>query len=381
MQKTLRALKATLDGVPPTLEQTYCNLLIGIPKEDRPFVRNALIWLAFSVRSLGFDELCEALIIDEDSGHVDEDARLLQPMDLLKICSSLISYNANRRTVVLAHSSVLTYLQSEQIKASEAREFFVDTSAIHNVLLRRCLIYLCSPTFRTGYCQTQDELNQRWEEWPFLDYCVEAWPIHARYINMDDSTRKILLRFFETSAYPRCGNFGAWVQAYLPFANMNIENSTPLYYAARFNLNSIVRLILQVQGPATLEARGGRRGSTPLHVACYSASWEVIQTLVEAGANAGEVNEMGETGLRWAATRGSEEMVRLLLSAGADVNYRNWEGRTPLYYAMINKHLECALALLDAGASRENLDGSGHDVAYFAHNISRGGSELEEVLS
>ena len=58
-----------------------------------------------------FDELCEALTIDENAGRVDEDARLLEPSDLLKMCSSLISYDTDGQEIVLPHSSVLVYLK------------------------------------------------------------------------------------------------------------------------------------------------------------------------------------------------------------------------------------------------------------------------------
>ena len=77
------AIKATLDAVPSTLEQTYCEVLLRIPKEDRPLAKEALLWLAFSLWPLKFRELCEAVIIDEGRSSIDEDARLLRPQDLL----------------------------------------------------------------------------------------------------------------------------------------------------------------------------------------------------------------------------------------------------------------------------------------------------------
>lgn len=362
LQKTPVGIKAALDAVPATLEQTYCNILLRIPKEDREIAKQAFLWLACSIRALEFDELCEAVVVDERHAGVNEEARLLQPEDLLHICSSLIDYNEDKQTVVLAHSSVLLYLTSQQIRDSEVREFYINPDTAHVVLTRKCVSYLCSDSLGVGYCDTIAELDSRWDDWPLLEYAVRSWPKHAQLLDegdIDDFTKGLLLQFFETARRPRCGNFGAWVQAFLPFALLSIDHSTPLYYASRFGLNTIVKMILAVQGTGDLELRGGRRGSTPLHAASAFGSVEVIETLLAAGANAQEVNEEGECGLQWAVLYGSSTKVRLLLSAGSDPNFRNRRGHTPLYYSVRNKQKGCSIALLEAGADPENIDGKG----------------------
>jgi len=57
LQKTLVGVKAALDAVPATLEQTYCNILLRTPSEDRDMAKQAFLWLAFSTRALEFAEL------------------------------------------------------------------------------------------------------------------------------------------------------------------------------------------------------------------------------------------------------------------------------------------------------------------------------------
>lgn len=74
LQKTLVGVQAALDAVPATLEQTYCNILLRTPSEDRDMAKQACLWLAFSKRALGFEELCEAVLVDEETKGVDEDA-------------------------------------------------------------------------------------------------------------------------------------------------------------------------------------------------------------------------------------------------------------------------------------------------------------------
>ena len=372
LQRTPLAIRAALAAVPSTLEQTYCNILRRIPNNDRVLAKKAFLWMAFTVRALEFEELCEAVILDENSGTVDEDARLLQPEDLLQVCSSLVSFDTEEYTVVLAHSSVLDYLTSQQIKESEAREFYLDSDSAHTTLARQCVSYLCSPKFQSGYCASKTDLYNRYQDMPLLDYAVESWPIHAQQVekrDVDEVTRHLLLEFFETSKLPRCGQFGAWVQAYFPSAKFEIETSTPLYYAARFGINSMVKMILALQGTRDLEVRGGRRGSTPLHVASVMGHFEVVQTLLAAGANAKEVNERGECGLHYATSRGSLDIVKALLGAGADPNSRDSHGRTGLYFGLRHGCKSCSMALLEAGAGTANIDGRGSDAVDLAEEI------------
>ena len=379
VQRTPLAIKAALAAVPSTLEQTYCNILRRIPNEDRVLAKKAFLWMAFTVRALGFEELCEAVILDEDSGIVDEDARLLQPEDLLQVCSSLVSYDTKDDTVVLAHSSVLDYLTSQQIKDSEAREFYLDPYLAHTTLARQCVSYLCSPAFQNGYCTSETDFYSRYQDMPLLAYAAQSWPVYARRIekgDIDEVTRHLLLQFFDTAELPRCGNFGAWVQAYHDLAyyrraKFDIETSTPLYYAAKFGINAIVKMILALQGTRNLEIPGGRFGSTPLHVASYSGHIEVVRTLLAAGANPKETNAVGECGLMWAAVEGKLDVMKALLDAGADPNFRDRDGCTPLYYAIASGYTGCERVLLDAGADTTNIDGEGGDAAASAEYFKK----------
>ena len=372
VQRTPLAIKAALEAVPPTLEQTYCNILCRIPDEDRILAKKAFLWMALSVRALQFEELCEAVILDEESGTVDEDARLLQPEDLLQVCSSLVSFDIKENTVVLAHSSVLEYLTSEQVKESEAREFYLDPASADTSLARQCVSYLCSPKLQSGYCIRDTDLDDRYQEMPLLHYAVESWPIYAQVVekrDIDEATRHLLLQFFESSKLPRCGNFGAWVQAYFPCAILNIERSTPLYYAARFGINSMVKMILAVQGTRDLEVCGGRRGSPPLHAASLRDSSEVVQTLLRAGANPNAVNEMGDYVLHYATAGGNPDVVKTLLDAGADPNSCDGAGETPSFYAFTHGYKTCLLALLEAGADTTDFGWRGFDATALAEDI------------
>ena len=319
-QQTTREIQLALLNVPGTLEQTYRNILARITRDDTHMAKMTLFWLCFSLRPMRFSELCEAVIIPEEGVTITEDMRLLRPEALLRICGSLISYDPLTTRVVLAHSSVEQYLTSQTIRTSDVREFYFDEATADNEIAVRCLNYLNNPVFSTGSCTSHKALEQRFKEWPLLPYLADLLFSHLSYITLDDPVKTILLRFFGTHSKPRGGNFGAWVQAFTPKINKYneyIETSTPLYYASRFGLLPIVKMILVLEGTKDLEAPGGVYGSTPLHVATWQGRTDVVRELLKAGANAREVNEDGTPGILWAVKYGFVDIERMLREAGA----------------------------------------------------------------
>ncbi|CAF9916514.1 hypothetical protein IMSHALPRED_003221 [Imshaugia aleurites] len=259
--------------------------------------------------------------------------RLLRPEALLRICSSLISYDLISTRVILAHSSVNQYLTSRSIAASDVSEFYFDKGIADTEIVIRCLNYLNLPIFSSGYCSSYQLLKKRFKEWPLLPYIANLLFDHLSYITLEGPVKTRLRHFFETHSQPRGGNFGAWVEAFTPYnTNENIETSTPLYYASRFGLLPIVKMILALEGTKNLEAPGGVYGSTPLHVATWQGRTDVVRELLKAGANAGEVNQDGVPGLVWAVKYGYGEIERMLRDAGAvvDLNQLHNEKTIPL---------------------------------------------------
>ncbi|KAL1421256.1 hypothetical protein MTO96_023232 [Rhipicephalus appendiculatus] len=94
--------------------------------------------------------------------------------------------------------------------------------------------------------------------------------------------------------------------------------------------------------------------------------------------NTSSVHERDAQGmcmLHWACDRGHLEIVELLLDKGADPEAKDEEGQTPLHYASSCGHLQVAELLLKRGAQRDTKDVDGQTPAEVALS-----PELEALL-
>jgi len=128
----------------------------------------------------------------------------------------------------------------------------------------------------------------------------------------------------------------------------------PLGLAAFFGHADVVRFLLahgsQVNSPSRNEPR-----VMPLHSAVAGGHFEIARDLLAAGVavqNTAQVNakQAGDfTPLHAAAQNGQIEMVELLLEYGADPTARSQDGRTPADLAWERGHLEIVDLLKSEG--------------------------------
>jgi ankyrin repeat protein len=155
---------------------------------------------------------------------------------------------------------------------------------------------------------------------------------------------------FEEAAFGDPKSFGDHLKADPEIAKrVHKIGWTPLHFAAYAGNLETARLLLD-QG-ADLEARAKNKfESTPLQAAALCAQADMIEFLIQRGANVKVKQVEGTTALHEAAILGNERMIRLLLDAGADVNAKMEDGRTPLDLALKVKQTKAAELLRARGA-------------------------------
>jgi len=151
----------------------------------------------------------------------------------------------------------------------------------------------------------------------------------------------------------------------------------------------VVKMLLNVGSDPNATTEPG--ADTPLMMAAQALSPEIIQALIDKGADVNRSNRDGWTALfnavfapsikysqikhqggsklMWAETepnpnadQSATDVVKLLLDSGADVNHKNKDGRTPVTYASSPR---IANLLLRAGAKLDTREKQGHNVSYW----------------
>ena len=77
---------------------------------------------------------------------------------------------------------------------------------------------------------------------------------------------------------------------------------------------------------------------------------KIVDTLIDAGADANAKDKDGETALMLAVRGNHSKIVGALIDAGADVNAKDKDGETSLMLAVRGRHSKIVGALIDAGA-------------------------------
>src|SRR5947207_5444587 len=131
--RTAKEIRATLRQLPKTLDDTYIRILKNINENDRGRVDDILNLIAFSKRPLKLKEIVEAIAFDAEKGCFDEDEKLGDPLDVLEMCSSLISLAEMQTSTEVGDSDAEESIKMTEIYEQEVRfahfsvkEFLID---------------------------------------------------------------------------------------------------------------------------------------------------------------------------------------------------------------------------------------------------------------
>ena len=144
----------------------------------------------------------------------------------------------------------------------------------------------------------------------------------------------------------------------------NNDGHSPLHLASRSGALEVVKML--VKAGAGVNATDGN-GRTCLIDAAHYGHTETVRYLV--GLPEVDVNYRGmcsETALHCAVNQGHPDMVQVLIDVGADIDTRNDDGHSPLHCASQEGALEVVKMLVEAGAGVNATDYDGTTSLIFA---------------
>ena len=136
------------------------------------------------------------------------------------------------------------------------------------------------------------------------------------------------------------------------------ENFTPLHWTA-FEGNTELTKEL-IENGAEIDAADGTWGSSPLLFAAQAGWKEVIQILLNAGANINFKSESGYDAIYFATEGEHTNIVKLLIECGIDIDPTN------IHYASATEQIDIIKLLLDHGVDINSKTQSGHNCLHYA---------------
>jgi ankyrin repeat protein len=132
---------------------------------------------------------------------------------------------------------------------------------------------------------------------------------------------------------------------------------SPLTWASRAADPDLIEYLIENGADKDHAAYGGLR---PIHHCANVMSEACVKVLIEAGAQVDATDESGNTVLHFIAARGVLSMIVLVTDNGANIDTANATGTTPFHKACNNGQLSSVQKLTELGANVNAQDQDGN---------------------
>ena len=302
---------------------------------QKELAKQVLSWITCAKRPLNVTELQHALAVQVGDSQLDEEN--IPPIeDIVSVCAGLVTVDEESEIIRLVHFTTQEYFERTQ------KQWFPDSETGVTTI---CVTYLSFDIFESGYCQTDEEFEERLHSNPFYHYVVHNWGHYAREASTLSEQVFGFLRFnakVEASNQAMMSIRG-WEgdEGYSQEAPRQV---TGLHLAAYFGIKEAVIVLL---GQGQIADWQESHGRTPLSYAASSGHEAVVKLLLATdGVEADAKDKDDQTPLSLAAFSGHEAVVKLLLATdGVEADAKDKDGRTPLSLAASSGH-EAVVKLL-----------------------------------
>ncbi|WZH50422.1 PNP_UDP_1 domain-containing protein [Fusarium acuminatum] len=333
------------------LSSAYDHAMERINRQEtglRELAIQVLSWITCAKRQLTTIEFQHALATKKGKRTLDT-GDLVPVEDIVSVCAGLVTVDKESDIIRLAHYTTQHYFND---KRNELFPF------VESNIIITCVTYLSFDVFKSGFCRTDEEFEERMRLNPFYDYSARHWGDHAREtptlcqeaIDFLGSAKKV-----ESSSQALMAkkNLWSWQDSQVVPRQM-----TGLHLAAYLGIKDGVK-ILSIRNPVNHRDSYGR---IALSYAAMRGNEAIVKLLLDTGkVDADARDNKGRTPLWWAAEGGHKATIKLLLSTGkVDVDARDENGWTPLSMAAGRGHEATIKLLLDTGkVNVDAKDGNG----------------------
>ncbi|KAN0073009.1 hypothetical protein V8E54_009123 [Elaphomyces granulatus] len=352
-----RDVRIALKNLPKKLDDTYDDAMQRIWSQDDEDIRlahNVLCWISCAFRPLAVTEIQHALAVQSEDRDLDDEA-LPDEHLLVSVCAGLVTTDRRSNVVRMVHYTTDEYFKRIRITQFPEAQINIATT---------CLTYVSFDAFSLGHCQSDQETETRLQEYPLLTYAAHHWGDHARE-DLRVAVKGLALEFLQQYPKLACSNQIVHLPKHRSpeYSQHFPKDVTGLQIAASFGLEEIVQSMLE-KG-ADIVAKDSF-GSTALHLAARRGHEAVVRLLIEKGADATAKDNTGDTALHGAAANGQDAVLELLVEKGVDITMTNDYQRTALQRAAATGHTYAVRALLEKGADIDAEDVHGNTALQLA---------------
>ena len=361
-EPTERDFEQALQNLPTGLDKAYEQAMERIESQGekrKKLAKKVLSWAVCSERNLSISELQHAVAVQ--SGKPDLDRKKIPRVEIIgSICAGLITIDTQSDVVQLVHYTTQEYFDKTW------KDWFPNAETD---ITMTCVTYLSFQTFESGFCETDEEFEERHQLYPLYNYAANNWGHHARTasLEIEQSILDLLLSEAKVSAFVQALMAGTDRRS-SGYSRRVPPQVTGVYLAAYFGLTGVITALLKIGHHPNIRDDWGR---TPLTWAAEQGHEAVVKLLLEKGAEVNSKEDIyGQTPLSWAEKNGHKAVVKLLLEKGAEVDSKDNEygqpplkraanneyGQTPLIRAAKNGHEAVVKLLLEKGAKVESQD-------------------------
>jgi hypothetical protein len=142
----------------------------GQVTDQEDLAKQVLSWITCAERPLTTLELQHALAVEVGESELDED-NLPEIEDMVSVCAGLVTIDEESNIIRLVHYTTQEYFERTQ------SNWFPNAQADITAI---CISYLSLNFFERGFCQTDDEFEERLLSNRFFEYAARNWGYHAR---------------------------------------------------------------------------------------------------------------------------------------------------------------------------------------------------------